>query len=157
MDLNFHHMTYLHNLFLEEPCPKCGVLIQKNGGCNHMVCGKCKHEFCWLCLGSFYGYTHTTKLACPIRYYIIFGVISVLLALYNQKVVYLNESLFNFEWTIFYNFSAIILIDIYAFSFAFHLIVYDYIKKYNNKCHSNTVAKKKVFFSYLLSPILLVI
>ena len=56
--LNSEAFSELHNVLFEEPCPRCGVLIQKNGGCKHMQCGKCKHEFCWLCLGSFYSYVH---------------------------------------------------------------------------------------------------
>ncbi|MEQ2178048.1 E3 ubiquitin-protein ligase arih1l, partial [Goodea atripinnis] len=34
-------------------CPKCHVTIEKDGGCNHMVCRNqnCKAEFCWVCLG----------------------------------------------------------------------------------------------------------
>lgn len=34
-----------------KECPKCGSTIEKNGGCNHMTCRKCKHEFCWMCMG----------------------------------------------------------------------------------------------------------
>ncbi|KAM3180738.1 hypothetical protein ACTXT7_015721 [Hymenolepis weldensis] len=34
-----------------KDCPQCGVVIEKNGGCNHMRCAKCGHEFCWVCLG----------------------------------------------------------------------------------------------------------
>ena len=34
-----------------KECPKCSSTIEKNGGCNHMTCRKCKHEFCWMCMG----------------------------------------------------------------------------------------------------------
>ncbi|KAF9027606.1 hypothetical protein BDZ89DRAFT_987178 [Hymenopellis radicata] len=34
-----------------KECPKCVSTIEKNGGCNHMTCKKCKNEFCWVCMG----------------------------------------------------------------------------------------------------------
>ncbi|OAX40907.1 hypothetical protein K503DRAFT_713636 [Rhizopogon vinicolor AM-OR11-026] len=34
-----------------KECSKCQSTIEKNGGCNHMTCKKCKHEFCWVCMG----------------------------------------------------------------------------------------------------------
>ena len=38
---------------LYQECPKCHVTIEKDGGCNHMVCKNqnCKADFCWVCLG----------------------------------------------------------------------------------------------------------
>lgn len=42
-----------------KDCPKCNVVIEKNGGCNHMTCrsGSCKFEFCWICLGPWSAHT----------------------------------------------------------------------------------------------------
>lgn len=34
-----------------QKCPACHVNIEKNDGCNKMVC-KCGTYFCWLCLTS---------------------------------------------------------------------------------------------------------
>ena len=36
-----------------KKCPKCDILIEKNGGCNHMNCPKCDAHICWTCMGMF--------------------------------------------------------------------------------------------------------
>jgi len=32
-------------------CPKCDILIEKNGGCDHMYCTSCKTSYCWSLTG----------------------------------------------------------------------------------------------------------
>lgn len=34
-------------------CPKCEWIISKNGGCDHMTCKKCHHEFYWSTLKNY--------------------------------------------------------------------------------------------------------
>lgn len=45
-----------------QDCPKCNVCIEKNGGCSHMTCNRCKHEFCWICLNDWK--THGASYDC---------------------------------------------------------------------------------------------
>ncbi|PKU38231.1 e3 ubiquitin-protein ligase arih2 [Limosa lapponica baueri] len=49
-ELKDKYRRYLFRDYVE--CPKCNICIEKNGGCNHMQCSKCKHDFCWMCLGD---------------------------------------------------------------------------------------------------------
>ena len=54
-------LNNISKLMTCEPCPNqnCGYLIEKNGGCLHMKCEVCQHQFCWGCLGEYYGYKHS--------------------------------------------------------------------------------------------------
>lgn len=39
-----------------QECPKCSLPTEKNGGCNHMTCRQCKHEYCWVCSKDWKGH-----------------------------------------------------------------------------------------------------
>ena len=32
-----------------QKCPKCDIIIEKSGGCDHIKCQVCKFDFCWIC------------------------------------------------------------------------------------------------------------
>ncbi|OSS45230.1 hypothetical protein B5807_10214 [Epicoccum nigrum] len=50
-----------------KQCPKCGVNIEKQGGCDHMTCKTCRHNFCWECLGAFTGNANNHAETCSHR------------------------------------------------------------------------------------------
>ena len=60
---------FLINSFT-KPCPKCLVRIEKNGGCNHMICKSCSFEFCWFC-GEEWLYHKGEKYDCELNIYSI--------------------------------------------------------------------------------------
>lgn len=43
--------TLLWRAWHTKKCPGCGTHIEKNGGCPHMSCSHCRHQFCWDCKG----------------------------------------------------------------------------------------------------------
>ena len=47
-----------------KPCPTCHYPIEKDGGCVHMSCSRCRTAFCWDCGRPYVNteYYHT----CPI-------------------------------------------------------------------------------------------
>jgi len=45
-----------------RPCPGCSKPIEKNHGCNYMICSQCNENFCWLCMKGWY--THGEDYSC---------------------------------------------------------------------------------------------
>ena len=41
-------IEFTKNNFVKT-CPNCGIITEKNAGCNHITCSKCKFQWCWLC------------------------------------------------------------------------------------------------------------
>ena len=33
---------------ISQHCPSCRSPIEKQDGCNHVKCAKCRHDFCWV-------------------------------------------------------------------------------------------------------------
>ena len=52
----------LNIIFLNSRCPNpcCNAPIQKNEGCNHVKCYRCKLDFCWICLEAWKKHSSAT-------------------------------------------------------------------------------------------------
>ena len=46
-----------------KKCPRCQTPIEKDEGCNHMACRKCRHEFCWICMKDWHTHSQHTGTA----------------------------------------------------------------------------------------------
>jgi len=36
-----------------KECPACRAPTMRDGGCNHMSCSRCGHQWCWMCKGDY--------------------------------------------------------------------------------------------------------
>jgi len=61
-------------------CPGCHVAIERNGGCNHMTCQNCKHEFCWLCTQTHFEHSYWRCKASGFIKYLILAVVVLSIA-----------------------------------------------------------------------------
>ncbi len=51
--IKFHRMYSSTTFWMQKntkPCPGCNANVNKDGGCNAMICTQCRASFCWLCL-----------------------------------------------------------------------------------------------------------
>ena len=53
---------YAQNYFVKK-CPYCGIIIEKQSGCNHITCSKCGYQWCWLCNNE-YSQNHFKEGKC---------------------------------------------------------------------------------------------
>ena len=122
MQLFWRTLTECRALLISKPCINCGMLIQKNGGCQHVRCARCKFEMCWLCDESYIGYKHEPeqegRVLCqmkqsaslPYRLMLIF----TLLAKFTKVLFWpLIQSCFRF----------LVWIDPYCFGLISHLLL----------------------------------
>lgn len=47
-----------------KKCPNCNARIQRSGGCNHITCTHCRHEFCLQCLNFWIRGSHMSSVNC---------------------------------------------------------------------------------------------
>jgi len=52
----FEASSCMYEELLTSNCPTCSIPILKNGGCKHMTCKKCSHEFCWHCMQPYFSH-----------------------------------------------------------------------------------------------------
>ena len=48
-----------------KECPHCHATIEKDGGCPTVSCFRCKHIFCWNCLGPYNHVAHDCRPVAP--------------------------------------------------------------------------------------------
>lgn len=75
-----------------DPCPKCDAHIEKNGGCNHMTCTHCHHEFCWFCKTP-YGSGHDSDRCSNYALLLTFWVLFIILLSAVRVCVLLPQEL----------------------------------------------------------------
>lgn len=63
-DINYQAWARGKNI---QQCPKCRRRIEKESGCNHMICISCGYEWCWLCRAQYSDmhFSNLNPFGCP--------------------------------------------------------------------------------------------
>ena len=85
-------------------CPNCQYFVEKNEGCNHMICANCKYEWCWLCLkeslpghfdegGNCEGLQYVksqcfSNRLCVFFYHLLFQILGILKIIFITPVIF---------------------------------------------------------------------
>ena len=69
-------------------CPACKIRIEKNGGCPHMQCFKCKYDFGWCCMQNIRKH-HKWYGLCPhLPFNLCVKILLVLLGMIFMPVIF---------------------------------------------------------------------
>ncbi|MDP2435506.1 MAG: IBR domain-containing protein [archaeon] len=85
-------IKYMHKVgTATKPCPQCGDAIEKDGGCNHIVCITCHYEWCWLCRREYHcvEFGHYNSGRCKGLQFCPVNSIEEIEALRSKKKTYL--------------------------------------------------------------------
>ena len=95
MEKIYNNNTYsdLYKVLFAQQCPSCHVMIVRSEGCKFMECGKCKYQFCWLCLSEFYTEYHYYYSSCPLRIVPIYGIVTFCLIFLLLKICFAYPTL----------------------------------------------------------------
>jgi len=105
-----------------KTCPKCGVIIEKNDGCNHMKCINCTFEFCWICLERFEEDHYAL--------YNLFGCPGMMFANPLRETQWYDNTCITILWYLLVFFLAILAFILIICFFALFGCIYEIIKCY---------------------------
>jgi len=88
--------SFLWKKLRTKKCPNCKIAIQKNGGCHHMTCQKCKYEFCWLCSATAPRHTRFPHFIHETLMWWIYRILACLVIFFLLKWLYPRETINNF-------------------------------------------------------------
>lgn len=81
-------------------------------------------------MDDYYSYRHKNNLFCPFRYFALIGSIIIFMFLINMKFAYIYPLIANFEWFLFYNGSAFLLVKAFFASFLLYVLAFEEVTRY---------------------------
>lgn len=148
-------LSYFYQELFTENCPQCMISISRNGGCYHMTCKNCNHQFCWYCKQKYEGHKlnlclmHlSVKLALlTVVAYWVLGCFGCHRTVWDGSIFAIY---FAIKYIVFYN---LVLVMFVSYS----IYVYQYFKLANDPKRRKTEAGVIIFGSVSLLVLIFLI